>query len=75
MICKDCQTFAPTYQKANKCCQIRHLMESPKHQRIAAYAAIKKESGITEMEEIKEAVKAEYMRKIEANKAIRENNE
>jgi translation elongation factor EF-1beta len=40
-------------------------MESPRHQRIAAYAAIKKESGSAELEEVKEAVKAEYMRKME----------
>lgn len=40
-------------------------MESPKHQRIAAYAAIRKESGSTELEEIKEAVHKEYMRKMD----------
>ncbi len=40
-------------------------MESPKHQRIAAYAAIKKEDGGAALEEIKEAVKAEYQRKLE----------
>jgi len=65
MICQNCKIFAPTFQKANKCCQIRQLMESPRHQRIAAYAAIKKESGSAELEEVKEAVKAEYMRKME----------
>lgn len=40
-------------------------MESPKHQRIAAYTAIKKESSSAELEEIKEAVRAEYKRKTE----------
>ncbi len=65
MICQNCQTFAPTFQKANKCCQIRLLMESPKHQRIATYAAIKRECGSVELEEVKEAVHAEYKRKME----------
>jgi hypothetical protein len=65
MICENCKTFAPTFQKSNKCCQIRQLMESPKHQRIAAYAAIRTESGSAELEEMKEAVKAEYLRKME----------
>jgi hydrogenase maturation factor HypE len=40
-------------------------MESPKHHRVAAYAAIKKYSGNEELEEIKKAVKQEYMRKME----------
>ena len=40
-------------------------MESPKHQRLAAYAQIRKESGSAEMEEIKKAVHAEYKRKME----------
>lgn len=65
MICESCKKFAPTFQKANKCCQIRQLMESPKHQRTVAYAAIKRESGIAELEEVKEAVRAEYKRKME----------
>jgi hypothetical protein len=65
MICKSCETFAPTFQKANKCCQIRQLMESPKHQRIAVYAAIRKESGSVELEEVKQAVNEEYKRKME----------
>lgn len=77
MICQSCQIFAPTFQKANRCCQIRQLMESPKHQRMIAYSAIKKESGSAKLEEVKKAVKAEYMRKIEwkANKVIKESNE
>jgi hypothetical protein len=65
MICQSCQTFAPTFQKANKCCQIRLLMEAPKHKRLATYAAIRKEYGSATAEEMKEAVHAEYKRKVE----------
>lgn len=73
MICESCKTFAPTFQKSNKCCQIRQLIESPKHRRLAAYAAIRKESGSEELEKIKEAVTAEYNRKMEwkTNKSMK----
>jgi hypothetical protein len=39
-------------------------MESPKHQRMAVYATIKREGSTAEMEEVKEAVRAEYQRKL-----------
>jgi hypothetical protein len=65
MICQSCQTFAPTFQKANECCQIRLLMESPKHQRLAVYARIRKEDGSRAVEEMKEVVRKEYKRKME----------
>lgn len=40
-------------------------MESPKHQRMAVYATIKREGSTAEMEEVMEAVRAEYKRKME----------
>jgi len=40
-------------------------MESPKHQRIAVYAAIRREQSTAEMHEVMDAVKAEYKRKME----------
>jgi hypothetical protein len=40
-------------------------MEAPKHQRLATYARIRKEDGSRVVEEVKEAVRKEYMRKME----------
>lgn len=63
--CHDCLTFAGRFQKANRCCQIRLLMEAPKHVRMATYARVKKEDGEGAYAALRLAVHAEYVRKME----------